>query len=59
VISGGGPVSRTWSGPIARSLEYVGEWWSMLIMPDAFDGFTRFDEFERSLGIAPNMLTAA
>lgn len=43
----------------SRSLEYVGEWWSMLIMPDALDGFTRFDEFERSLGIAPNMLTAA
>lgn len=31
----------------------------MLIMPDAFDGFTHFDGFERSLGIAPNMLTAA
>lgn len=27
----------------------------MLITPDAFDGFTRSDEFERSLGIAPNM----
>ncbi|MFD0068498.1 winged helix-turn-helix transcriptional regulator [Streptomyces sp. NPDC056637] len=59
MISGGGPVWRTWSGPIARSLEYVGEWWSKLIMPDAFDSFTRFDEFERSLGTAPNMLTAA
>ncbi|MEU8002154.1 helix-turn-helix domain-containing protein [Catellatospora sp. NPDC049111] len=43
--------------PIARSLEHVGEWWSILIMRDAFDGFTRFDEFERSLAIAPNMLT--
>jgi hypothetical protein len=30
----------------------------MLIMPDAFDGFTRFDEFERSL-FAPNTLTTA
>lgn len=59
MISGGGPVWGTWSGPIAHSLEYVGEWWSMLFMPDAFDGIARLDEFERSLGIAPNMLTAA
>jgi DNA-binding HxlR family transcriptional regulator len=43
--------------PIARSLEQVGEWWSMLILRDAFAGKTRFDEFEASLGIAPNMLT--
>ena len=42
--------------PIARSLERVGEWWSMLIMRDALHGFTRFDEFQKSLGIAPNML---
>jgi DNA-binding HxlR family transcriptional regulator len=43
--------------PIARSLEHVGEWWSMLILRDAFAGLTRFDEFQQSLGIAPNMLT--
>jgi DNA-binding HxlR family transcriptional regulator len=43
--------------PIARSLERVGEWWSMLIMRDALHGFTRFDQFQQSLGIAPNMLT--
>ncbi len=43
--------------PIARSLERVGEWWSMLILRDALHGMTRFDEFQRSLGIAPNMLT--
>ncbi len=43
--------------PIARSLERVGEWWSMLIMRDALHGMTRFDEFQNSLGIAPNMLT--
>jgi DNA-binding HxlR family transcriptional regulator len=42
--------------PIARSLEHVGEWWSMLILRDAFGGTTRFDDFQRSLGIAPNML---
>lgn len=43
--------------PIARSLERVGEWWSILIMRDAFGGLTRFDQFQDSLGIAPNMLT--
>jgi DNA-binding HxlR family transcriptional regulator len=43
--------------PIARSLERVGEWWSILILRDALHGLTRFDEFQRSLGIAPNMLT--
>ena len=43
--------------PIARSLERVGEWWSILILRDAFRGVTRFDQFQKSLGIAPNMLT--
>jgi DNA-binding HxlR family transcriptional regulator len=42
--------------PIARSLERVGEWWSMLVMRDALHGLRRFDEFQDSLGIAPNML---
>src|SRR5437870_1994687 len=43
--------------PIARSLERVGEWWSILIIRDALHGFTRFDEFQKSLNIALNMLT--
>jgi DNA-binding HxlR family transcriptional regulator len=43
--------------PIARSLERVGEWWSILIIRDGLHGFTRFDEFQKSLNIAPNMLT--
>ncbi len=43
--------------PIARSLERVGEWWSILILRDALHGFTRFDQFQKSLGIAPTMLT--
>ena len=47
----------TMSCPIARSLERVGEWWSILILRDAFRGLTRFDQFQASLGIAPNMLT--
>lgn len=45
------------SCPIARSLERVGEWWSILILRDAFAGLTQFDQFQKSLGIAPNMLT--
>lgn len=43
--------------PIARSLEHVGEWWSILILREAFNGRTRFDEFRDTLGVAPNILT--
>ncbi|PTE00510.1 winged helix-turn-helix transcriptional regulator [Pandoraea apista] len=43
--------------PIARSLERVGEWWSILILREASYGTTRFDDFQRRLDIAPNMLT--
>ncbi|HZD62771.1 MAG TPA: helix-turn-helix domain-containing protein, partial [Xanthobacteraceae bacterium] len=43
--------------PIARSLERVGEWWSILILRDALHGLTRFYQFQKSLGIAPNTLT--
>ena len=42
--------------PIARGLERVGEWWSILILRDAFRGVTRFDAFSESLGVAPNIL---
>jgi len=43
--------------PIARSLERVGEWWSILILRDALRGSTRFDEFLKNLDIAPNILS--
>ena len=43
--------------PVARTLDRVGDPWSMLILRDAGFGKTRFDEFEASLGIAPNMLS--
>lgn len=43
--------------PIARGLDRVGEWWSILILRDAFRGRTRFDQFQNSLGIAPNILS--
>lgn len=42
--------------PIARGLEHVGEWWSMLILRDAFKGATRFEQFQDNLGIAPAIL---
>ena len=43
--------------PIARSLGRVGDGWSMLIMRDALAGFTRFDEFQKNSGVAPNILS--
>lgn len=42
---------------IARSLALVGDAWSMLILRDAHAGITRFDEFRKSLRIAPTILT--
>jgi DNA-binding HxlR family transcriptional regulator len=43
--------------PVARALELVGDAWSFLILRDAHAGLTRFDQFRKSLGIAPTMLT--
>ncbi|AOV02793.1 MULTISPECIES: helix-turn-helix domain-containing protein [Delftia] len=43
--------------PIARSLAFLGDAWTMLILRDANAGLTRFDQFRKSLGIAPTMLT--
>ncbi len=44
---------------MARALEVVGERWSLLIVRDAlFAGVTRFSDFQRGLGIAPNVLAA-
>jgi DNA-binding HxlR family transcriptional regulator len=43
---------------IARTLEVVGERWSLLIIRDAFRGLRRFDQFEESLGIATNVLSS-
>ncbi len=41
---------------VAQCLEVVGEWWSMLIIRDAFLGVRRFDEFQGRLGISRNIL---
>ena len=42
---------------VAQALEALGDWWTLLIVRDAFFGARRFGEFERSLGIAKNILT--
>ena len=44
--------------PVARSLDAIGDWWSLLIVRDAFDGLRRFGEFQRNLGMAKNILSA-
>ncbi len=43
--------------PVARSLDLVGDRWSMLIVRDALDGITRFSDFQRNLGVAKNILS--
>lgn len=42
--------------PVARALDVIGDWWSLLIIRDAFDGVRRFGEFQTGLGIAKGML---
>jgi DNA-binding HxlR family transcriptional regulator len=42
--------------PVARSVDVLGERWALLIVRDAFDGMRRFGEFQRSLGVARNIL---
>jgi DNA-binding HxlR family transcriptional regulator len=44
--------------PVARSVDAIGDWWSLLIVRDAFDGSRRFGEFQRSAGVAKNILAA-
>lgn len=43
--------------PVARSLDVIGDWWSLLIIRDALGGMRRFKDFERSLGLAKNILS--
>jgi DNA-binding HxlR family transcriptional regulator len=43
---------------IARSLNIVGDWWSLLIIRDALAGARRFGEFQKRLGLAKNILSA-
>ncbi len=43
--------------PVARSVDVIGDRWSLLIVRDAFDGTNRFGDFQRSLGVARNILS--
>ncbi len=43
--------------PIARSLDVLGDWWSLLIIRDAIRGIRRFGEFQKNIGLARNILT--
>ncbi|OJU20584.1 MAG: transcriptional regulator [Afipia sp. 62-7] len=43
--------------PIARSLDVIGDWWSLLIVRDALLGARRFSQFQKNLGVAKNILT--
>ena len=43
--------------PIGRTLEHVGDTWSLMILRDALQGLSKFDQFQKSLGVAPNVLT--
>jgi DNA-binding HxlR family transcriptional regulator len=42
--------------PLSATLGLVGEWWTLLILHDAFDGYTRFDEFQENLGVSSSLL---
>ena len=42
---------------VARALDAIGDWWSLLILREAFAGKRRFSEFQKSLGVARNILT--
>jgi DNA-binding HxlR family transcriptional regulator len=44
--------------PVARALDAIGDWWSLLIIRDAFDGMTRFGQFQKSLDISRGILSA-
>lgn len=46
------------SCPVARPLDAIGDWWSLLIVRDCFDGLRRFGEFQKNLGLAKNILAS-
>lgn len=44
--------------PVARALEVIGDRWALMIVRDAFDDIRRFSEFQKSLGVARNILAS-
>jgi DNA-binding HxlR family transcriptional regulator len=43
--------------PLSTALAYVGDWWTLLLLHDLFDGYSRFDQFQQNLGISSSILT--
>ena len=43
--------------PVARALDEIGDWWTLLIVGEAIEGVCRFSDFQRRLGIAKNILS--
>ncbi|MET8777052.1 helix-turn-helix domain-containing protein [Nocardia sp. NPDC004654] len=46
-----------WPCSFARTIDLLGDWWTPMVMREAFYGFRRFDEFQQELGIARNTLS--
>nr|WP_062338247.1 helix-turn-helix domain-containing protein [Herbidospora sakaeratensis] len=44
--------------PLSATMSIVGEWWTVLILHDCFDGYTRFDDFQANIGLSSSMLTS-
>ena len=55
------PMKRTpfsdWPCSIARTIDFLGDWWTPLVLREAFMGATRFEEFQTALSIGRNVLT--
>jgi len=49
---------KTAKCPVARTLDVVGDWWTLLIVRDALKGVRRFGEFQKNLGMAKNILSS-
>jgi DNA-binding HxlR family transcriptional regulator len=45
-----------WPCSVARTMDLLGDWWTPLVLREAFYGIRRFDEFQQGLGIARNTL---
>lgn len=43
--------------PLSTALAYVGDWWTILLLHDLFDRYSRFDQFQRNLNISSSILT--
>ncbi|TDF82650.1 helix-turn-helix domain-containing protein [Pseudomonas sp. H9] len=50
-------LSHSTECPVARTLEVIGDRWSLMIIRDAFDDVRRFSDFQKHLGVAKNILT--